>query len=505
MKDIVSQHSTSVREQSSYSSSIEVIDGAAPKHGVRLLVRLDARNNSNRQDHLMRLAEANALYSINDLELILQAPYSVLVSMPPSEFNAFLAGGALESVWPDSIEVRRKKMYRHGLSQDARVCPRCIAENYPQPQVFNSDIPIQCPIHKILPLDLCPGCGCSLDYQRRHISRCNCGFNFGDAIGQSSPMWLQLLYATFAPWHLAGFQSKPFREIAFNDYRAAKLIHNLFEKGQPVRRKRITSSDFARMDSIFSNFGEEFTKAITLYAVEASLAEAAFLRRLAAHSGLLEEFVKSAQITLRSTRTATSNGQPGLRTNEVSAYNIRRKAKLDYEATCKLISSVNPEYVRDYEISERRFQVVDASALQKIDTYLDGTLSIVESATYLGISISKLRALANIGMVKAQKLEVKPRTPRFLKHCLDEWLQILVRTSVRISVLNVGLVRLTDISSTDGSGVLRPTWVRLIFKIESRQIVLSLLGCPSQASNFYVSLQDIRDCGFTRKLGMSTR
>lgn len=474
--------------------------------GVRLLVRLDANSNPNRQDHLMRVAEANALSGITDLTIMLGVRYMALVSMSSTELNSLLMGTRLHAVASNAVQVRGPQVSRYGLSQFARICPQCVAEDIPQSQVFNSSLPVHCPIHKILPLDFCPGCGCSLSYLRRTVRRCNCGYQFATARSQRPPMWLQVLYGIFAPWHLTGFVEDEFRMIASEDYRAAELIQTLLGyKEVALQRRRITSKDFNELESFFDNWKEKFRLAITPYFETNSPAgNSKFLKRLSKHNEVLNKSVIAAGINFSPAQMSIKDSRKEPEKNEISASAVRKKAKLDAEAMRQYLLSVESVSVRNH-VSGRKFQTINPSEIKDVEEYLDGTMSIQDSSTYLGYSVPDLRALAKVGLIKSQMLVVKPRSPRFLKDCLDAWLHILARASVKITKLDEKLVRLTDITAHKASGDVRTTWLRLMKMIQARQIVLSLLGPPSQASNFYVNSRDLAEIGFLKIYNMAPK
>lgn len=228
---------------------------------VRLLVRLDANKNPNRQDYLMRLARENSLNGIADLSQIFRLSFSSLVALSDHSLNELIAGRTdyLQFDYPKKrwgLVSGGWSLRRRGWVKEARVCPSCLVEDRMQPVCFNFSMPIVCPHHGLLPIDFCPCCGVTLTYMRKSIHHCDCGFLLTRSVGNEKPEWLTGLYAIFSPWHLTHVGAHyDLVNCAERDWLAARLVVFVskgFEKTYPTTY--ITSADFDEIRRLITDW-----------------------------------------------------------------------------------------------------------------------------------------------------------------------------------------------------------------------------------------------------------
>lgn len=221
-----------------------------------LLVRLDACQFPNRQDYLIRLAAENRYRGVRHLCRELKVRYVDLLFCEPEVFNAFIAGRATR---PELICSRKRQIWlvRLGLGSPARICPECVANGLPQSQVFNSALPILCPIHSLLPFDLCPECGSGITYLRISIDRCKCGYAFRNGPVITPPDWLGKLYQACAPWHLADGAAKCVVDFE-RESEAAIVAYLLLHQVNRVKIEEaiawISMKHYQLLEAVFSNW-----------------------------------------------------------------------------------------------------------------------------------------------------------------------------------------------------------------------------------------------------------
>jgi len=139
-----------------------------------LLHRLDANHYSNRPDFLLRVANMNRLENVAALSMTLNLSYETLVMASSDDLNRHMHGST-------TIKNARKKNVVSRLQQRAvarrrRICPQCVSEDRSHAVSFNFAVPVPCPYHDCIPVDVCQNCEEFIDYFKCGLKKCFCGF-----------------------------------------------------------------------------------------------------------------------------------------------------------------------------------------------------------------------------------------------------------------------------------------------------------------------------------------
>ena len=203
----------------------------------------------------MRVAQANGLKGIPELTSIYGVHYTGFCSMSDNRLNQLFRGeiSGIECGF-DGLHKGGGYARRLGWAKETRVCPSCIRDGEPQFVMFNFALPVLCPRHGELPIDVCPNCSTTPSYLRANINHCECGFNFGEASGHSRPPWLGKFYERFASWHYCLPQTYPeLLEVAKADWAASQFVLAELSGGQKVRSGAFISvRDFDAIKVLFS-------------------------------------------------------------------------------------------------------------------------------------------------------------------------------------------------------------------------------------------------------------
>lgn len=206
----------------------------------------------------MRVALANGMKGIPELSATYGIHFSGLCSLSDNKLNQLFRGEI------SGTECRQAGMQhgggyarRLGWAKETRVCPYCVQEEVPQFVMFNFAIPVLCPRHGELPIDVCPSCSARPSYLRARINYCGCGFYFGAAKGHSRPPWLGKFYERFACWHYCLPKTFPeLSRVAKADWVAAQDVLSRLNGGKKVRSGVFVSvSDFAAIKLLLSKRG----------------------------------------------------------------------------------------------------------------------------------------------------------------------------------------------------------------------------------------------------------
>jgi len=169
----------------------------------RLLIRPARTRHQCRQDHLMQLAEMNALGSLRDLLRCYKASFVSLMVLSEDELHRFLEGG-LELRDRSTTSVPYLKAI--GLGLPGRICLICNSQGMTVPHYFNYSLSLICPIHETLLLEICDGCESPILYTRKHRLRCgHCHRDFRESQPTPAPDWAKEFRRRFSPVQELGF------------------------------------------------------------------------------------------------------------------------------------------------------------------------------------------------------------------------------------------------------------------------------------------------------------
>lgn len=73
----------------------------------------------------------------------------------------------------------RDKYFIH--AKKTKICPVCLKEKIYVRKFWDYSFFTCCPYHRCLLIDVCPNCNKYIKYNRKTVSRCNCGYNFLEA------------------------------------------------------------------------------------------------------------------------------------------------------------------------------------------------------------------------------------------------------------------------------------------------------------------------------------
>lgn len=458
------------------------------RRDFRLIVRPDALQNRNRQDYLMRLAEANGLDGIADLCKVLHTSYTVLASLPGEKLNAILSGVPIGIVAPQAEPIHGLNARRYGLSNDARVCPKCIEEHRSQSVVFNFMLPVCCPVHRSLPIDTCGACNSPIRYSRRFTQFCDCGESLAKSAMIESPTWLATFYGIFAPWHLANLDDLSDRDAAARDFRAMKLVRNI--TGGPTY-ERVGVADFPLISRLIDDWPRNLNKFLEERSGQPKTDKRKLLHSLRGHTEPLNRAIDA----LRSNKVSAPYEVKKLMPQSVRGKKIRELAKLDAAAVRDYVSSLGNDAI-SMEINGRNSHWISEVHFRKLNAHFANTLDLVAAARFLNCEELCLRALAKMGFVRSELLAVKPRSPRFPVEALKEWLETLERGCITILNDTSGLVSIASIKAHNPSGEIRRVWCRLMERVSSRRMALYRNTSEEGMLSFYVGVDDLIRLGF---------
>lgn len=170
-----------------------------------LLIRPARARHQCRQDHLMQLAEMNALGSLRDLLRSYKASFASLMVLSEDELHLFLEG---ELELRDRSTTSVPYLKALGLGLPGRVCVVCMSKGMNVPHYFNYSLSLICPIHETHLLEICDGCESPILYTRKHRLRCGrCQRDFRESEPVLAMEWAKEFRRRFSPNRELGFCS----------------------------------------------------------------------------------------------------------------------------------------------------------------------------------------------------------------------------------------------------------------------------------------------------------
>jgi len=148
---------------------------------------------------LLRTAEANGYSSINALfrlaglsekeARLARPPLAKLAPLFERDVGDF---DMLDSDQGVQCSGRKQTLMQHALpsiylrSKHARVCPDCVNELHHVQAFWELKYAVACPTHWRKALSSCPECGHDINWSRRGLNTCRCGYDFTDAYKEAT-------------------------------------------------------------------------------------------------------------------------------------------------------------------------------------------------------------------------------------------------------------------------------------------------------------------------------
>jgi hypothetical protein len=473
----------------------------------RLMVRPDAQEYQNRQDYLMRVAAGNRLNGISDLCQVLNTDFSTLVSLPDKAINKFFNGVPLERIAvAGSPRYTHPGLARKGLGSRTRICPQCIVEGLPLDAYFNFALPVPCRKHKLMPVDRCPECLNPINYFRKAIEACDCGFYFANCGRVLPPQWLPMFFSNFAPWHISLLFPESFTELAIRNDESGRLISLLLTDptlAAPRRRRRnswVSLSDFVALESLISGWPESFEPALTSHLANSTRSQKALLLKRLKGCGssvlqdLVDSVVRQRSAEKKRLKMTEVTGIP----NAVSPSSLRKLAKLDAAATRTLLEHDLgiDGYACDERENNRRW--VNEEKAQFLLDYLASTISLGDAAKILDCSQRYVRALVKFQWLNAETLDAKPRSPRFKPEIIDKWLEKMRLRSFPIKQAKGPTIPLSLIPAYSVKSNVRKSWATLFPAILDDRVLLFSSSHHPRLSELHVQASDLLKYGMRK-------
>ncbi len=164
---------------------------ADPSKAVRLLVRPSPFKGESLRGYLHRVGECNGLGSgiqvfrdvtgnnfksknVSDLELELIA-HSLGLTQSQIEMMGYQA--VAQDAQCKCVFFGHKIAAAHLRGSNVAICPSCLDEQNAISGLWDIRAVNACPHHGNWLVSTCPSCGQSINWDRRHISSCECGFD----------------------------------------------------------------------------------------------------------------------------------------------------------------------------------------------------------------------------------------------------------------------------------------------------------------------------------------
>lgn len=447
----------------------------------------------------MRLAEQNGLRGISDLAEVLGVSYLGLVSLDAPGLNELLNGVPFHHLKNGyKLTKGRYVLRRYGWGKESRVCPECVKEKLEQPACFNSAIPTLCPRHFCLPLDFCPRCTDPLTYLRMSITHCACGYALRDAHADEAPQWLSGFYGIFAPWHLS--RQGDINEVlatSQRDWDAAKgtlwLLNGLSVAN---RAGYLTSANFPALARYVSAWPRSFDRTISSHLSGPNLQKKVeIVRKLAGQSPILRQTLEGSRALAATARMSGASSKTD--DGKVSVNALRQLAKIDAAAAAEFLT-VNSANIVSAGIDVLSSKHLDRTKFDELKDFFDRTIDVHEAAERLECEVPLLRALAQCGLIPTKRLEVKPRSPRFVSVEIMQWLRSLQAFVHNSSKTSSHWVALAHLPVRTNGGEIRKSWRTLMERLVAGRVELRSEAVVLKISTIRIRAEDAISCGYRR-------
>lgn len=353
----------------------------------------------------MQVAKANQIAGIRRLCKTLATDYQTLIFLPTADLMNYLQGAALPKPFFKADKVKRGfRLLSMGLGRSARVCPMCLKEELPIPDIFNCALTICCFKHEIVLVDMCPACGKTLSYMRHSRLRCNCGFDLRKSPIQTRPEWLIDFYKYFAPWRLSRSSSLTAERMAYLEFMSLSLLRSLYRDlghtQRSILRSPALSLDYEFIQSIVSNWPYQLeTQYLALTLRGRQRFQAAFrkiqahLPKLSATLGTIYKFRYLWEKLDASCRFEIFEKMIFLgdlsKTSGINPRLIRKLFDGGYFKSTKVIYS-----------SGKTLRLISKKDAESFRTLTSSMIDVNEAADIMGCTPFDIRALIRIGFIK---------------------------------------------------------------------------------------------------------
>lgn len=482
----------------------------------RLLIRPKQLGNQCRQDHLMRVAQANRLSGIQSLITSLGVNYQTLVYASAAELNDLFSGRHLaDETLRMTSKAMSKVLIRLGLSTRSKICPRCLNEGRPVPPIFNLPLTIHCAQHGILLADSCPQCFQDISYLRNSINYCNCGYDLSSLPSIPLPSWLDLYYEIFSPWRSNPSTSDSKSDHSRDEFRSACLLRTLLTKLSPAKHRRVSKevtisfADFKNIELILTDWPKIFDERITSLIRTLSAEEREFILYRYSRTHLPQVNQSFLRAKLPYIRRCCSNDKHRL--NRKATYFhifdeqnpfmvklkvIREIAGVDAKSAVTLFDSGYFSTTHSIVQNGKVKRYVSLQDVAMLHRYFSRTIGIEEAATILSCSSAHVRGFCVGRLLPALFLQVKPRSPRFSKEDVDSLLERFVELASKKSQ-DVSLLRsLAELLPFSPNGEIRKSWLNLVSTILQRKVPVYKIHGERGLQGLGVSSSDLKRFGF---------
>ncbi len=172
-----------------------------PRKAARLLVRPSPFKGESLRGYLLRVGECNGLgngaqlfraltgKNYSDHQITAQDLEIIAHSLELSQSQVELMG--YQSIEPGTrskcLFFGHKIAAVHFRRRRLAVCPACLNGQNAISGLWDLSAVNACPHHGSMLISLCPSCGQAINWSRKHVSRCHCGFDLRQAETKSAP------------------------------------------------------------------------------------------------------------------------------------------------------------------------------------------------------------------------------------------------------------------------------------------------------------------------------
>lgn len=471
-----------------------------------LLVRPRPVEGEASPEYLQRICHENILGGVLDLMRLLDRTFGELVQTPPLVLHRILSSLVPVSKIPKATldHFAGTLHNRMGVSHFARTCPYCLRESNKLNGEWCLPLSISCETHQRLLIDRCPDC---LKPIRRTESQysCTCGCQFHLIETNTSPSWMELFYAVFAPWRTAEDYRQTDSSTMAYEMSAVKFLRRVtpaqteddsaaISNIQYERAHWLNSRDVGPLGSLMAKWPNSVVEAIA-EAIDDGIrntAPWAAVKRNASDAlakclSDAEEVVRvriaamtQASITSRARAAdSVSNIARALAVNMLTAKHLKQDA--DWKAAVFNATGQSP----------------DGSLIGAIRALVATTERLEEAAESLGASRKLLCLLFALGHLPHIRCGRAFRNIRFLKSELEGTVQRLQTIATNSTGNSPGLVCLVAIPiplSIKRVGAIPKDWAQFLSDLFSgRAQLVCLSDAPKTLADFALHAKYVAD------------
>lgn len=465
-----------------------------------LLLRPARCAEESRGRYMQHLAIANHLQGIEDLSKILGVTLSDLFRLTDRAFAQVIRGIPVDQTAPPRFrDPSVTQLARHHLWLRSRVCPACIAECRVASIELDYPLSVRCQTHRLMLVDHCNICAQPLMYLRRSLLHCDCGQPLSELPRIPAGSVADLFHCVFSPWRISKGWAVNEAESIVAEVQTALVLNVIIKEALGKRSYEVRSKPWIQMQDwpIICALLDDFPCALVdhiqnLASTKSDARRSELLTSLEDRElPILGKVISEvrARFPLRDTTPAAEHS--GNIVKLVALNQIREVTKLDTKGIMDLFEgdffSVTTTSDRD-KGGKYWIPRIEAGALA---AWISATADSVEAGSILGCHPRIIYRLTQIGMLAAEYLPGKTRSPRYRRSHLDQHL-ISLMAHVQPSRKASGLVPLSRIAPSALKGnVPFKGWIRLIEGIFSGRIETIQIRCQIGWSAAGVRKQDV--------------